>query len=368
MYRQYPNTNHRSKEIKVKHVWQLCLFLGVCFWLIYQVKPSHDEKKGFDESDVEVSLASGHSNIFVKLGRKSIHSRVEEMTAEDVEGNKHIEDDGLEDKKDEENESGGIDGGDETLDDAEVDRENSVVGNREVEEGDENGSIEEKDSEDINDQMEKESSVGETDHDGDDMSWNEACEEHYKADDASSAVSHDTRMAGMENLNEQADILGHGLEENTSEEIDEGEKRKELEVEVGEMVKEDRESNVTYNESEENMWSNHHSETSKSESEYVPEILTLDTSAEDLNLQDTDLEKANYSNLDVDDNHLDSESTGPDETKISESEVTGYLEEIQQDSIDSSDSSEEKDTEDVGMDLDTLPEIQTEGTNSEDAA
>lgn len=296
MYRQYPNTNRRLKEIKVKHVWQLCLFLGVCFWLIYQVMPSHDEKKGFDESDVEVSLASGHSNILVKLGRKGIHSRVEETTGEDVEGNEHIEEDGVEDKKDEENESAGMDGGDETFDDAEVDRENSVVGKNEGEEGDENGSIEENDSEDVNDQMEKESSVEETDHDGDDMSSHEVREEHYKADDASSAVSHDTRMEGTENENEHdeneneqvEDFLEHGLEENTSEETDEGEKRKELKVEVGEMAEDDTESNVTNNESE-------------------------------------------------------------------ESEGTENLEEIQQDSIDSSDSSEEKDTEDVGMDLDTLP-------------
>lgn len=260
------------------------------------MKPSHDEKKGFDESDVEVSLASGHGNILVKLGRKGIHSRVEEMTGEDVEGDNHVEEDGVEDKKDEENESAGMDGGDETFDDAEVDRENSVVGKNEGEEGDDNGSIEENDSEDINDQMEKESSVEETDHDGDDTSSHEVREEHYKADDASSAVSHDTRMEGMENENEHEenenekveDILEHGLEENTSGETDEGEKRKELKVEVGEMVEDDTESNVTNNESE-------------------------------------------------------------------ESEGTENLEEIQQDSIDLSDSSEEKDTEDVGMDLDTLP-------------
>ncbi|XP_075478985.1 uncharacterized protein LOC142519852 [Primulina tabacum] len=143
MYRQYPNTNQRSKEIKVKHVWKLCLFLGVCLWLIYQVKLSHDEKKGFDESDVG------------------------------------------------------------------------------------------KDSEDINDQMEKESSVEETDRDGDDTNSHKSREEHCKADDASSAVSHETRMDGMENENEHdensneqvEDILEHGLGENTSEELDEGERK-----------------------------------------------------------------------------------------------------------------------------------------------
>ncbi|XP_073125082.1 uncharacterized protein [Henckelia pumila] len=373
MYRQFVKTNQRSKEIKVKHVWQICLFLGVCFWLIYQVKPSHDEKKGFDESDVQVSLPSGHSEmIFVKLGRKGIHSRLEEMSVEDVEENKH-EEDGLEDKKDEENESGGVDGGDETFDDAEVDQENSVVGEREGEEVVENENIEEKDPADIDDQMEKESSVEETDHNGDDESSHEAREEHYKADDASSAVSHETRVAGMENENEQIeDILEHGLEENASEETDEGEKRKELEVvEAGEMVKDDAEPNVTYNENEENMWSNDsnpRSETKEAESEYVPEILTLDTFSEDLNLQGTGLEKANYSTLNVDDNHLDSELTGTYETKISKSEGTENLEEIRQDSIDSSDSSEEKGAEDVGADLDTLPEIHTEDTNNEDAA
>ncbi|XP_073029389.1 uncharacterized protein [Primulina eburnea] len=163
MYRKYTNTNQRLKEIKVKHVWQLCLFLCVCLWLIYKLKLSHDEKKGFDESDVG------------------------------------------------------------------------------------------KDSKDINDQMEKESSVEETDRDGDDTNSHESREEHFKADDASSAVNHETRMDGMknenehdENSNEQVeDILEHGLEENTSEEPDEGEKRKDLEVEVGKLIKDYTESNVT---------------------------------------------------------------------------------------------------------------------------
>ncbi|XP_073027885.1 uncharacterized protein [Primulina eburnea] len=343
MYRQVPSTNQRLKEIKVKHVWKICLFLGVCFWLIYQVKPSHDEKKGFDESDVKGYLACGHSNSFVKLGRKGVHSRVEEMTMEDVEESKH-EEDGLEDIKDQENGSGG----DETFD-AEVDRENSVHREREGEESVENEN-EEKDLEYINYQIEKE-----TDHDGDDTSSHEAREEHYKADDASSAVSHEIQMAGTgnenehdENSKEQIDnILKHEFEEN-SEETDEGEKRKELEVEIGEMVKDDTESDVTYNETEENMGSTHHLEMSESESEYAPETLTEDTSTEDLNLQDTDLEKANYSTLNVDNNHLDSESTDPDETR--------NLQEIQQDSTDSSDSS------------DFSEEKETEGTNSEDAA
>ncbi|KAJ6896165.1 hypothetical protein NC651_022401 [Populus alba x Populus x berolinensis] len=38
MIKRSPRRNPRSKGIKLKHGLQICLLLGVCFWLIYQVK------------------------------------------------------------------------------------------------------------------------------------------------------------------------------------------------------------------------------------------------------------------------------------------------------------------------------------------
>lgn len=66
-------------------------------------------------------------------------------------------------------------------------------------------------------------------------------------------------------------------------------------------------------------------------------------------------------NDDVDAEKLDTED-------VLESELNENPEEIQHDSIDEPDSSDTLEMKDVRTDLETLPEIQTEGTNSEDAA
>lgn len=503
MYRLSPSRNQRSKGIKVKNVLQICLLLAVCFWLIYQVKHSHEKKKEFDESDAKALLQRASSDEFLKLGRKDIHSQVEgsitknenhdepseeeETTVEEVEENKHEEEE-PEDKKVEGREDDGMGGGDDETDeneqeksDAEVDREQDLVDGEEREDGDEKedgdeNETQETDSEDGHGQMEKESTVEDTDHDGDNKSTHEAREEHYKADDASSAVTHDTQIMTTENENEHVEnsnehpenALEEENKESNSEETSESQDRKDLEVEGGEIARDGHQSNVTTSETKLDMLDNsengsspnntvtegsndhlasnstievtieNHDLPSENVTESEPEldhgqgILTEGTSAEGSDLRTIDSERANNSILNVDSTRFDSNSMGSAETKDAESlseefsnnsnlsnnstlssaseniplpeasmeagnntesslekndEVEGVKsdtsdgtdeslettltenpEEVQQDAIDISDTSNSMEEKDGRVDLDTLPEIQTEGTNDEDVA
>ncbi|KAH6793501.1 myb-like protein X [Perilla frutescens var. hirtella] len=491
MYRQSPSRNQRSKGIKVKNVLQICLLLAVCFWLIYQVKHSHDKKKEFDETDAKTSLQKTSSDELVKLGRKDIRGRVdetdskneiqdepseeEETIGEEVDEHKHDEDE--QDKKVEEredDEAGGRD--DETEEheqeksDAEIDREQGLVDGEEREDGEEN-ETHETDSEDGHGQMEKESTVDDTDHDADDRSAHEAREEHYKADDASSAVTHDAQIV-TENENEHVEnsderpgnILEEEKKENNSEETFESENRKYLEVEGSEAARDGHQSNDTTSAAEEDM--SHNSENgstpndavtegsndhlmrnsttdvtienndlpSDNSTESKPELghdqgnATEGTSTEGSDVPTVDPEQASNSILNVGTTHLDSNSTGSGKTidagsqfeefsdssnnstdssasenssleasneegnttesspeknneldgeksdtsdgtdESLESTSTDNPEEFQEDTIDISDTSNGMLEKDVRTDLDTLPEIQTEGSNSEDVA
>ncbi|KAK4739882.1 hypothetical protein R3W88_003579 [Solanum pinnatisectum] len=130
MYKQSPSRNHRSKGVKVKNVLQICLLLAVCFWLIYQVKHSHDKKKEFDEDDAKSSIKTGSSNELMKLGRKDL-PRIEgldtvdekhreepedEIVEEEEEGNKPEEEDLEENNTKEKNDEHREDGEDEVDD------------------------------------------------------------------------------------------------------------------------------------------------------------------------------------------------------------------------------------------------------------
>ncbi|CAI9769177.1 unnamed protein product [Fraxinus pennsylvanica] len=277
MYRQSSSRTHRSKGMKIKHVLQICLLLAVCFWLIYQVKHSHDKKKEFDESDSKTSLSRGSSNEILTLGRKDIRPRVEETVKNEKHdeaaiGQESIEEEEEVDDKHEEHEQEiknaeqredeGVEGGDEEINeheheksDAEIDREEEFI--NEEKEGDEGGenSMEEKDSEENNGETEKEGSIEDSDHDGDEHSAREAREEHYKADDASSAVAHDNQIVDPENENgsseytkeqPETNILERENKEN-GEEINLGDKKTDLEVRDGDMAKSDNQSNITTN-------------------------------------------------------------------------------------------------------------------------
>lgn len=279
--------NQRSKGFKVKHVLQVILLLGVCFWLIYQVKHNHDKKKEFDKNDMKLPIRTETDQI-LKLGRKDLHpGKVEadknekheeeeedehivdnmqnkrehdEQQQEGEEGNKHETEEesednvheGREEQDEEENKHGAEEqeeneskseevedeGGDVEIDEndhekseADNDRDDEVV-------DEEKDKEEEGDDETENEDKEDEEKVGLVEnHDN-----HEAREEHYKADDASSAVAHDTHETSTETGNlEHSDLSLQNTrkpenETNHSDESNGSQNGSDLKVTEGELT------------------------------------------------------------------------------------------------------------------------------------
>ncbi|KAE9618640.1 hypothetical protein Lalb_Chr02g0144841 [Lupinus albus] len=236
MIKRLPSRNYRSKGFKVKHIIQVIVLLGVCFWLIYQVKHNHDKKKEFDENDAILSTRAGTDKV-LKLGRKDLpvkdevnqnegreeeedenivedeenkpeHNEQEnegnEQETEESEENKH----GVREQGEEENKHGAEEQEDESKSE-EMEDEGRGGGDDEIDENDqekpevdvdrdEEFMDEEKEKEDGNDK-ENESSEGEEKGGSvENHNAHEAREEQYKGDDASSAVVHDTHTTSTE--------------------------------------------------------------------------------------------------------------------------------------------------------------------------
>ncbi|XP_062082851.1 uncharacterized protein LOC133789130 [Humulus lupulus] len=266
MLKRLPSRNQRTKGFRAKHALQICLLLGVCFWLIYQVKHSHDKKKEFDENDVKTTIRRVSDSDIPKLGRKDLHPREditknekreeeeeeeipleeeeqhgeereeeenknesqeqeedeEENKNDDAEENKNED---AEENKNEEAEDGGRGGGDDEIDENDQERKEEE-GNHDEEFIDEEKEQEEggddskkNDNEEIEDRVEKENSSEDQDSDGGDQTDHEAREEHYIRDDASSEVAHDTQ------------VISTGTEKISSESTNENTETKNLEQE-----------------------------------------------------------------------------------------------------------------------------------------
>ncbi|MED6180556.1 hypothetical protein PIB30_011319 [Stylosanthes scabra] len=239
MMKRTPSRNNRSKGLRVKHVLQIALLLGVCFWLIYQVKHNHDKKKEYDEND-EKLLVRRQGDQSLKLGRKDLHpvkdevihnekheEEEEDENAVEDEVNKHEptyeeEDEGskneteesddnkhgVRDQREEENK---LDAEEQEEDEnkiEEMEDERRGVGDDEIDENDQEKTEvgtdrdeefmdEEKEKED--DEKENENGEGEGKEElVENHNIREAREEHYKGDDASSAVTHDAHTTSTE--------------------------------------------------------------------------------------------------------------------------------------------------------------------------
>jgi hypothetical protein len=276
-----PSRNNRSKRVKIKHVLQICLLLGVCFWLIYQVKHSHDKKKEFDEKDGKLSVKGGDEP---KFGRKDLHPRKEGVTKNEKHGEEEVEETGVEEEENkhdeeepeeeskhdeeepeeenkpeiteqEEEENKGEEaedeergGGDDEIDENDQEKSDGEADHDEgfIDEEKEREEDDEKESEEKQSQAENENSLEDQDHDGDDPNTHEAREEHYKGDDASSAVTHDTQTIiseneklSSENNIEQSEmnILEQENKSNNTQEIGSYERTSAIKVGEGEMAK-----------------------------------------------------------------------------------------------------------------------------------
>ncbi|XP_059313868.1 uncharacterized protein LOC132064780 [Lycium ferocissimum] len=490
MYKQSPGRNHRSKGIKVKNVLQICLLLAICFWLIYQVKHSHDKKKEFDEDDTKTPIETGSSNEHLKLGRKDLLPRIEgsdtvsekhreepeDETLEEEEGNKpeeeDLEENNTKEKNDEQKEDGEdeVDDHDQEKSDVEPDQEEDVVdedkergvdneketGERREDnekETDERGEDNEKETEErdseVNDsQVEEENSLEDHDHDEDSSSSHEAREEHYKADDASSAVV-TTAENDSSKLEQEAEHTAEAKSEvgvNNIMQINAGQNTTAaLEVEDGKTVVDGPPRNTTNSEEKgddsisstardisvsnstktEGLADNSESRTQAVNQEY--NVTVGDTTSGVSNLSISSSQQNNATDM-GDDNQIDSnlrvssKNDELDSTPVDSSNVSGDTEaekvvqgnatieavdnvglplkdnnatevekadttseeirttdegvdasiaenlgEAQDDPIDTSDSSTHLEEKHIRTDVETLPEIQTEG-NMEDAA
>ncbi|KAL8238354.1 hypothetical protein R6Q59_019435 [Mikania micrantha] len=195
MYRHSPVRNQRSKGIKIKHVVQVCLLIAVCFWLIFQVKRTHDKKKEFDANKNHIGISSAAADEIVKLGRKDLQPKLEgnEDTREQEDEQEEIiheeDQDNIEEAGDDENEQERS-----NMDDVDI-----IDEDRDTEEG----------------ENEDNDGQSETENRDEDVSTHEAREELYKADDASSAV--------MMTHDPENHIKNETLDDNSSALIDNGE-------------------------------------------------------------------------------------------------------------------------------------------------
>ncbi|CAA0807429.1 Unknown protein [Striga hermonthica] len=300
MYKQSPSRNQRSKRLKLKYVLQICLLLAVCFWLIYQVKHSHDKKREFEELDSKSSLQTKSNNgEIIKLGRKDIvSSREDEGIIEEDEENKPEDD---EPERINSHEQDNLDDREqENPDDTEVDKEEDSVD-------------EEIESREV--ETEGDGVVGENESESDDKSTHEAREEQYKADDASSAVTHDAH-GSTENSNEHVEnvleekSMGNG---NKTEETNEEEKnRDDLDAGGGETGAFDQKSTITTNEANVDV-------LNESENHAPPNDTVVEGFSRDSTGNDPALEGSNsYSISNDSSNRMESISAGPSESKDAE--------------------------------------------------
>lgn len=242
MFRQVSSRNHRSKGLKVIHVLQMCLLLAICIWLLYQVKHSHDKKEVLDENNLEFANKIDDDHRILIFGRKDLNYGVEmaskngkqgeeeESEEEEIDGSHEILKLGRKDLnlgvemaskdekhgKEEESEEREEGNGEENVNkergagDDEIDEHDLVEVDEEADRGEYLTDVE---KEDIGKELEKEEKGGHIEHvdssenhdrDDDDRNSQEALEEHYRDDDASSAVVRDNHMIRSEIENEES--------------------------------------------------------------------------------------------------------------------------------------------------------------------
>ncbi|KDP41558.1 hypothetical protein JCGZ_15965 [Jatropha curcas] len=201
MLKLQPTRNLRSRGFKVKHFLQICLLLAICFWLLNQLKNSYNAKKEYEDSTGNISEMeqNGHENI--KLGRKGLHPRVDEATSlAESQGDKAEFEEEIEEIKPEDVEDDGRGGGDDEIDGHDQDRAEEEESDEvedliDVDDRERDVGGEEQESEEKSNRVEEVSSVN-------DQTQNKgvrnSLEEHYKGDDASSSVQHNTRTLSTE--------------------------------------------------------------------------------------------------------------------------------------------------------------------------
>lgn len=212
----------------MKHAIQIFLLLAICIWLLYQVKHSHEKKKLLVETTAaELSKDVETMHEIIKLGRKDLKPQDNNADPGDDRQEEEKEDDTEETKLDEtEMEERGagddeIDGNEQERD--EEDNPEEIEDLIDEEDRIKEDGVAEEESDEKENQIEDSGTLEEhMESEGDEISQ-DAREEHYKGDDASSAVlqdvgakTEDFQAGGLRKVKEES---GRGVISHQSEEV-----------------------------------------------------------------------------------------------------------------------------------------------------
>lgn len=230
MLKQSPCRVQRSKSFKVKHAIHVVLLLAICIWLLYQVKHSHERNKAHEESSGKISEKKQTGHETIKLGRKDLHPQLEE-TDLGTERKEELEQE-IEDSKQEETEDEVRGGEDDEIDGhhqerVEEEEPEEVEDLIDVDDREREAGIDELDGEGNENQIEDVSFSDDQDQIEVERNTQEAREENYKGDDASSAVVQNTRtisnefeVGGLRKVKEQEDENEEKIEVEQDNETD----------------------------------------------------------------------------------------------------------------------------------------------------
>lgn len=182
----------------------MCLLLAVCIWLLYQVKHSHDKKKAFDANNAKIANREDSGDQILKFGRKDPNHGAE-VTSENEKHSEEEESEEEEEGKQEENIDKERGDGDDEIDEHDQEKVDEAA-ERGEEFSDEDKEAREEENEEKEEENGRSEDVGFSEnheHDGEDRNTQEAREENYKGDDASSAVVRDNQMIKTEVDNEE---------------------------------------------------------------------------------------------------------------------------------------------------------------------
>nr|GMD85903.1 myb-like protein X [Ipomoea batatas] len=424
MYKQSPSGRmNRSRGFKVKNVLQICVLLAVCLWLVYQVKQSHEKKKQFEGNESSLSQKTGSSDGGPNLGRKYLPDSKGIANSDEERGMEVEEDEPEQDNNSERKNDGGRGGGDDDLEehdreknDGEVEREDEAVG-------------EERDSDDNSEDNENDEDSG-SKHEAQEVLY-KADDASSAVTHDTQEVTTENENSSTEEVSEntEVNVLEQAGEVNNDKEISDGQDTTPVQDHTTDHEESQGTSsaNVTSMEGlnghpvERNLTEKTGEandlpiETNLDSTQYNNVTTSGKTAGEGSNLANTTLERNDDSNLttlknedaestqsdsSAESNHSKSSvsekvihghprftteddrwSTTIDSFDATDAEKSGTVDEIEEfesfntenigeieDLIDSSDSSFSLDEKDVRNDLETLPEIQTEGSNTEDLA
>ncbi|KAL3505023.1 hypothetical protein ACH5RR_034864 [Cinchona calisaya] len=82
MLKQSSIRNQRLKGSKVKLALQICLLIAICMWLLYQAKQFNNRKVALVDSSEVVTEERKNEYPILKLGRKNLNPRLNELAAE----------------------------------------------------------------------------------------------------------------------------------------------------------------------------------------------------------------------------------------------------------------------------------------------